>query len=144
LCERVGADIEQIRRAIGADGRIGPQFLFAGLGWGGSCFPKDVQALIRLGQDQGVELPIAQAAYHVNQKQRERFFSKIIEHFQGDLAGRTLAFWGLSFKPKTDDLRGRPRPSHSSRSVWGVARGCGPSTLKRMGRQEPSWERPLS
>jgi UDPglucose 6-dehydrogenase len=108
LCERVGADIEQIRKGVGADSRIGPHFLFAGLGWGGSCFPKDVRALVRLGQERGVELLIAQAAYQVNQRQQERFFLKILEHFRGDLAGRMIALWGLSFKPKTDDLREAP------------------------------------
>ena len=108
VCERVGADVTAVRKGIGSDSRIGPHFLFPGLGYGGSCFPKDVQAIIRTGADHGVEMEILDAVERVNQSQRQHFIDKVMRHFGNDLSGRTLAVWGLSFKPRTDDMRMAP------------------------------------
>ncbi len=108
LCERVGADINDVRRGIGHDRRIGFQFLFPGPGYGGSCFPKDVRALIAVAQSRDLQPRILQAVDEVNNRQKEVLFNKVREHFGGTLSGRTLAIWGLSFKPKTDDIRESP------------------------------------
>ena len=108
LCERVGADAEMVRKGIGADKRIGYQFLFPGLGYGGSCFPKDVKALIKTAESYDYELKIAKAADEVNFAQRKRFLQKIYDHFAGNLKGRKIAVWGLAFKPGTDDMREAP------------------------------------
>ena len=108
LCERLGADVENVRKGIGSDKRIGYQFLFPGVGYGGSCFPKDVRALIKTAESCGCELKIAQAVDEVNRAQRERFFQKIRDHFGGNLKGKRIAVWGLSFKPGTDDMREAP------------------------------------
>lgn len=107
LCEMVGADIEKVRAGIGSDPRIGPQFLFAGIGYGGSCFPKDVDALSRTGRDHGVPLNIIEAVQDANKLQREHFVKKIVEHY-GSVQGKCFALWGLSFKPRTDDIREAP------------------------------------
>jgi UDPglucose 6-dehydrogenase len=108
LCERVGADVENVRQGIGSDPRIGPQFIYPGLGYGGSCFPKDVKALIRTGEEHGEDLQILKTVERANQLQRDRFFDRVRGHFDGDLKGRTIAFWGLAFKPGTDDVREAP------------------------------------
>jgi UDPglucose 6-dehydrogenase len=108
LCERVGADVDDVRRAIGADRRIGSAFLFPGIGYGGSCFPKDVQAMQRFAADRGYEFRLLRAVEEVNRAQKLRLFEKIADHYDGSLAGRTVAVWGLSFKPKTDDMREAP------------------------------------
>jgi len=108
LCELVGADVEMVRKGVGADRRIGYQFLFPGVGYGGSCFPKDVKALIKLAESYGHELKIAKAVDEVNFAQRERFFQKIFDHFVGNLEGKKIAVWGLAFKPGTDDMREAP------------------------------------
>lgn len=109
LCEQVGADIEMVRSGIGSDPRIGPQFLFAGVGYGGSCFPKDVDALTRTGIQHGVQLHILEAVQDVNKFQRTHFVSKIVEHYgHNPLTDKTFAVWGLSFKPRTDDIREAP------------------------------------
>ena len=108
LCERVGADIECVRRGIGSDSRIGYPFIFPGTGYGGSCFPKDVQALIRIGEEAGSPLAILPAVEAVNQRQKRILIPKILTHFQNDLKDRRIAVWGLAFKPKTDDLREAP------------------------------------
>lgn len=108
VCELLGADIEQVRRGVGADSRIGYAFIFPGVGYGGSCFPKDIQALIHMGHEQEFPLRIAEAVEAVNREQRLRFFEKIYKHFQGDLRGRRLTVWGLAFKPGTDDMREAP------------------------------------
>jgi len=108
FCETVGADIEEVRRGIGTDKRIGPAFLYAGVGYGGSCFPKDVKALIRSAKEKGKDLTILQAVEDVNKNQRHSFIKKIYNHFKDNLAGKTLAIWGLSFKPHTDDIREAP------------------------------------
>lgn len=109
LCEKVGADIEMVRIGIGSDPRIGPQFLFAGIGYGGSCFPKDVDALVQTGAQYGVSLKILEAAQEANKMQRKHFMDRILAHYDGDsLSGKLFAIWGLSFKPRTDDLREAP------------------------------------
>ncbi len=108
LCEQVGADINLIRKGIGTDPRIGPQFLFAGIGYGGSCFPKDVKALIRTSQEFEYELKILKAVDEVNTRQKKVIFRKLYKYYNGQLSGRTIAIWGLAFKPQTDDMREAP------------------------------------
>jgi len=105
LAERVGADIDQVRLGIGSDARIGTHFLYAGCGWGGSCLPKDVRALARLGEDEGVELPLLQAAARINERQRKLLARHVVTRFGEDLRGHRIAVWGLAFKPETDDMR---------------------------------------
>lgn len=107
LCEKFGADIENVRTGIGSDSRIGNAFLFAGLGYGGSCFPKDVRALIHMGNEQQCEMSIAAAVQQANYNQHERFAKKVLEYFSGS-DDTTLAVWGLAFKAKTDDIRESP------------------------------------
>ena len=108
LCEQVGADVEMVRLGIGTDKRIGPQFLFAGVGYGGSCFPKDVKALIQTGKQYKSPLQILESVDDINRQQRRKFFDKILGHFDGKVDGKTFALWGLSFKPRTDDMREAP------------------------------------
>ncbi len=108
VCERAGANIDDVRRGIGHDNRIGFKFLFPGVGYGGSCFPKDVRELIARAQSLGVDAPMLTAVNAVNEAQKHVLFRKVHEHFQGQLAGRTLAVWGLAFKPQTDDIREAP------------------------------------
>lgn len=108
LCEIVGADVNLVRRGIGSDSRIGHKFLYAGIGYGGSCFPKDVKALIKTAEDRGYSLDVLKAVETVNQKQKEVLFEKIKKHFNNNLKGKTVAIWGLSFKPNTDDMREAP------------------------------------
>ncbi|GAB3037710.1 UDP-glucose dehydrogenase family protein [Bowmanella dokdonensis] len=105
LAEKFGADIENVRKGIGSDPRIGYQFIYPGCGYGGSCFPKDVQALVRSARAVGHDASILEAVEAVNYKQKEKLFGYIHQHFNGDLAGKTVAIWGLSFKPNTDDMR---------------------------------------
>lgn len=105
LSEKLGADIEMVRQGIGSDERIGYHFIYPGCGYGGSCFPKDVQALVRTSEQIGYESHILQAVETVNKIQKKKLFSYIQTHFHGDLFGKTFAIWGLSFKPKTDDMR---------------------------------------
>ena len=107
LCELVGADVDQVRKAMGSDRRIGTSFLFPGVGYGGSCFPKDVQAMMRSAADRGYDFAILKAVEDVNKRQKSRLVAKMRAHF-GDLKGRTIALWGLAFKPKTDDMREAP------------------------------------
>ncbi len=108
LAERLGADIEKVRHGIGSDSRIGYAFIYPGCGYGGSCFPKDVQALERTAHEVGYNAELLSAVESVNRKQKRRLFEKIRDHFDGDLAGRTIALWGLAFKPNTDDMREAP------------------------------------
>ena len=108
LCERVGANVDQVRLGIGSDERIGKRFLFPGLGYGGSCFPKDVQALVHTANQNEYDFKILQAVMDVNQSQKSFFVQKILHHFQGDLKGKKIALWGLAFKPDTDDIREAP------------------------------------
>jgi len=110
LCERVGANVDKVRLGISKDHRIGPHFLYAGIGFGGSCFPKDVQALARKGRQEGYDFQILDAVLDVNDRQRRRLAEQATEYFGGDMEGRKIAVWGLSFKPGTDDTR--EAPSH--------------------------------
>jgi UDPglucose 6-dehydrogenase len=108
LCEVLGADIELVRMGMGSDGRIGTKFLYAGAGFGGSCFPKDLRAAISTAVEAGTKLEILDAVVAVNERQKHRLGQKIINHFGGNLAGKKIAVWGLSFKPGTDDIREAP------------------------------------
>jgi UDPglucose 6-dehydrogenase len=108
LCELLGADIEQVRMGMGSDVRIGPKFLFAGPGFGGSCFPKDLRAAISTGKDVGYKLDILDAVVAVNERQKKKLGEKILGHFGKDLKGKRIAVWGLAFKPGTDDIREAP------------------------------------
>jgi UDPglucose 6-dehydrogenase len=108
LCEAVGADVTLVRKGIGTDRRIGPAFLFPGPGYGGSCFPKDVQALIRTGQERNVPLDILAAVEAANERQKRLLFEKLERHFEGKLEGRVVGVWGLAFKAETDDVRESP------------------------------------
>ncbi len=107
FCERVGADVDKVRIGIGTDSRIGKRFLFPGIGYGGSCFPKDVQALAKSGNDAGYEFQIIKAVMEVNEDQKTSIIPKITKHY-GDLKGKRFALWGLAFKPDTDDIREAP------------------------------------
>jgi UDPglucose 6-dehydrogenase len=108
LAERLGADIESVRKGIGSDPRIGYQFLYPGIGYGGSCFPKDVQAMQRTATDAGMSLKLLEAVERVNYAQKHVLTQKIVKRFGENLAGRTIAIWGLAFKPNTDDMREAP------------------------------------
>ena len=110
VCELVGANVDDVRRAIGSDRRIGMSFLFPGVGYGGSCFPKDTQAMLKSADDRGYDFKILRAVEAVNKAQKLRLVDKIVSHFGGEkhVAGKTLAIWGLAFKPKTDDMREAP------------------------------------
>jgi UDPglucose 6-dehydrogenase len=107
VCELVGANVDEVRKAIGADKRIGTSFLFPGVGYGGSCFPKDTKALLKSSRDRGYEFKILEAVEAVNERQKSRLFDKMEKHFSS-LKGRTIALWGLAFKPRTDDMREAP------------------------------------
>ena len=108
LCEKVGANAEMVRVGISMDSRIGNKFLFPGLGYGGSCFPKDIKALIKTGTENGCDMSIIRAVDKVNKDQRDIFVEKIARRFNGNLTGKTIGVWGLSFKPKTNDMREAP------------------------------------
>ena len=108
ICEAVGADVNQVRKGIGTDARIGFPFLFAGVGYGGSCFPKDVRALVQTAKEHGYLPHVIPAVEKVNEEQKQLLFHKVVKHFGSDLKGRTFAMWGLAFKPRTDDMREAP------------------------------------
>jgi UDPglucose 6-dehydrogenase len=108
LCEAVGADVAQVRHGIGTDERIGPGFLFAGIGYGGSCFPKDVKALIHTLRNRGVDASLLEGVERINERQKRLILERVVERYGEDLSGRTFAVWGLSFKPETDDMREAP------------------------------------
>ena len=108
FCEKTGANVDLVRKGMGSDTRIGKRFLFPGIGYGGSCFPKDVNALIKTSIDFGSELKLLTLVDKINKEQRLRFFTKILNHFNGDLKGKKFAVWGLAFKPNTDDMREAP------------------------------------
>ena len=108
LCELVGADVNMVRSGIGSDTRIGRKFLYPGIGYGGSCFPKDVKALIKTAEQSGYQMRVLQAVEEVNEKQKSILFEKLQRHFNGDLNDKTIALWGLAFKPETDDMREAP------------------------------------
>lgn len=105
LCEMVGADADMVRKGIGADTRIGRKFLYPGCGYGGSCFPKDVKALIKTAEKKGYEMRVLKAVEEVNERQKRILFEKLERFYKGDLKGKTIAVWGLAFKPETDDMR---------------------------------------
>ncbi len=139
LCEAHGADIDEVRRGMCSDKRIGNQFLYPGLGYGGSCFPKDTLACIMMGEKSGVPIAVSRAVHDTNQQQRERFFAKIQGHFKkdGGLAGKTLAFWGLAFKPRTDDVRESPALTLIRRAVgFGAAARCYDPVAAETGARE--------
>ena len=108
LCEACGADIDQVRRGMCADKRVGNQFLYPGLGYGGSCFPKDVLACVSMGREKLVPISLLSGVHEVNQRQRDAFMAKIEQHFDGNVSGKQIAVWGIAFKPGTDDIREAP------------------------------------
>ena len=108
LCEKVGADVNMVRKGVGADARIGSKFLYPGCGYGGSCFPKDVKALIHTAHEHGCKMRVLEAVDAVNEQQKELLFHKLMMHYGGNLQGKTVAIWGLSYKPETDDMREAP------------------------------------
>ena len=108
ICDAVGADVDSVRKGIGSDGRIGQQFLFPGVGFGGSCFPKDVSAIIKTAAENNYEFKTLKAVQEVNYKQKKVLVEKILSHYKGNISGKIFALWGLSFKPKTDDIRDAP------------------------------------
>lgn len=108
FCEAVGADISSVMRGVGTDPRIGNKFLHPSLGYGGSCFPKDIKAIVKMGQKHGVPLSIFEAVENENEKQKQHMVDKILDYFEGDISGKTFALWGLAFKAKTDDIRESP------------------------------------
>jgi UDPglucose 6-dehydrogenase len=108
LCEIMGADVNMVRKGIGSDGRIGTKFIYPGVGYGGSCFPKDVKALIKTAKEHKYNMRILNAVEDVNESQKEVLFNKVKHHYKGNLKGKKFALWGLSFKPKTDDMREAP------------------------------------
>ncbi len=108
LCELVGADVNMVRNGIGSDTRIGRKFLYPGIGYGGSCFPKDVKALIKTAEQNGYSMKVLKAVEEVNEAQKSVLFNKLVRHLNGDLKGKCIAMWGLSFKPETDDMREAP------------------------------------
>jgi len=108
LCEKVGANVDMVRMGMGSDGRIGKRFLFPGVGYGGSCFPKDVQALFKTAQQNEFDFKILNSVMEVNQRQKQILGTRLKDYFNGDLKGRTIAIWGLAFKPETDDIREAP------------------------------------
>lgn len=108
LCEIIGADVNMVRKGIGSDPRIGSKFIYPGIGYGGSCFPKDVKALIHTAAENGYSLRVLKAVEEVNDDQKSVLFNKVSKYFQGNLKGKTIALWGLSFKPETDDMREAP------------------------------------
>lgn len=108
LCEKVGADVNMVRKGIGADTRIGRKFLYPGCGFGGSCFPKDLRALIKTAEQHGCRMRVLEAVQQVNEDQKSILFNKLARHYNGDLQGRVISLWGLAFKPETDDVREAP------------------------------------
>jgi UDPglucose 6-dehydrogenase len=108
LCEKLGADVDMVRKGIGTDSRIGKRFLFPGIGYGGSCFPKDVQALVKSSEQVHYDFKILDAVMEINAKQKTKLIPSLLAHFKNDLKGKTIAMWGLSFKPHTDDIREAP------------------------------------
>ncbi len=136
LCEQVGADVDMVRKGIGTDSRIGPYFIFPGTGYGGSCFPKDVQALVRTASDHGLPLAIVKAVEEVNERQKTILLGKIKSYFKGELRGRVFAMWGLAFKPKTDDMREAPAIAmiNALNAEGAVVRGHDPEALKEAER----------
>jgi UDPglucose 6-dehydrogenase len=140
LCEYYGADIRSVREGMCADTRIGNQFLYPGLGYGGSCFPKDTLAVVGMGRAVGFDCKLNAAVHEVNQDQRLYFWSKIAEHFGQKLEGRTLAFWGVAFKPETDDIREAPSIALMRRAVEAGAavHAYDPAAMENLRREVPA------
>lgn len=138
LCERMGADVDMIRRGIGTDDRIGRRFLFAGIGYGGSCFPKDVQALARSSKEENYDFKILDAVMEVNQQQKTRLIPELQKRLGDDLSGKTIAIWGLAFKPYTDDIREAPAlvNIHALRELGASVRAYDPEAMENVKRQE--------
>ena len=137
LCERAGADINEVRRGIGHDSRIGFAFLFPGVGYGGSCFPKDVRALAAMARAHGVEPRVLEAVHAVNERQKTVLAEKIEQHFAGKLADKAIAIWGLAFKPGTDDIREAPSLVLID-GCWSCGRRCASTTRRRWPTSAPS------
>ena len=141
LCEAYGADIAKVRQGMCADKRIGNQFLYPGLGYGGSCFPKDTLACMAMGRNAGIDAQLSTAVHEVNQRQREVFFEKIEGHFAGEggLTGKTIAFWGMAFKPHTDDIREAPAITlmKRARAAGATCRGFDPVAAENVEKENP-------
>jgi UDPglucose 6-dehydrogenase len=141
LCEAFGADIARVREGMCADNRIGNQFLYPGLGYGGSCFPKDTLACIAMGKDSHTPTQLSQAVHDVNQRQRENFFKKLEDHFQGlgGMNGKTIAFWGMAFKPHTDDIREAPALTlmRRAKQAGAICRGFDPVAADNVEKENP-------
>ncbi len=141
LCEAYGANITAVREGMCADKRIGNQFLYPGLGYGGSCFPKDTLACISMGKKSGVPTQLSQAVHDVNQRQRDMFFAKIEKHFaaSGGLRGKTVAFWGMAFKPHTDDIREAPALTlmEKAKAAGATVRAFDPVAAENVQRENP-------
>ena len=139
LCEHMGADVAAVREGMCADKRIGNQFLYPGLGYGGSCFPKDTQAVVSMGRQSGLDCMLNAAVHEVNQLQRERFWAKVTDEM-GELSGMTLAFWGVAFKPRTDDIREAPSISlmHKAIAAGASVRAHDPVALENLAQEMPT------
>ncbi len=144
LCEAYGANINRVREGMCSDKRIGTAFLYPGLGYGGSCFPKDTLACIMMGEQCGLKTDVSRAVHDTNQRQRELFFQKIAGHFGGEtgLAGRTLALWGLAFKPRTDDIREAPALTLARKAIacGCIVRGYDPVAMDNVRKEAPGIE----
>ncbi|MEM1165352.1 MAG: UDP-glucose/GDP-mannose dehydrogenase family protein [Planctomycetota bacterium] len=141
LCEAYGANINRVREGMCSDSRIGNKFLYPGLGYGGSCFPKDTLACMQMGDESGVPMQLSTAVHDVNQRQRKSFFKKIEDHYaeEGGLAGKALAFWGIAFKPKTDDIREAPGVDlmRWCKDAGARVRGFDPVAAETLHREHP-------
>lgn len=136
LCDILGADVERVKRGIGTDSRIGPRFIYPGTGYGGSCFPKDVQAIIKTASENDYSLDVIKAVEEVNEKQKTVLMNKVTKFFGDDLSGKTFAMWGLAFKPKTDDMREAPAVSMINQltAKGAKVKAHDPEALKEAGR----------
>jgi UDPglucose 6-dehydrogenase len=141
LAEKVGANIDMVRLGMGADSRIGRRYLFAGIGFGGSCFPKDTRALAAIARQHGLQLSLVEATIAVNQNQRAYFLEKVEAYYQGQLRGRTLAVWGVAFKADTDDIREAPAVEVIGKllSVGAHLRVFDPAALPNLQKDHPDW-----
>ncbi len=141
LCEKVGADIDKVRLGMGADSRIGRRYLFAGVGYGGSCFPKDTRALLATARQHGMTLHLVEATIAVNDQQRAFFWEKVRAYYKGQLRGRTFAIWGVAFKPDTDDIREAPALDviRWLLEVGAQVRAFDPVALPSLKRAHPDW-----
>jgi UDPglucose 6-dehydrogenase len=141
LAEKVGANIDMVRLGMGADSRIGRRYLFAGIGFGGSCFPKDTRALAVIARQHGLQLSLVEATIAVNQTQRAYFLEKVEAYYRGQLRGRTLAVWGVAFKADTDDIREAPAVEVISKllSAGAHLRVFDPAALPNLQKDHPDW-----